>query len=660
MKKLLILLNYLIFSISSQAQDASEECASSKILALKKRQQNSRLMATIAGDNNIDVTYYKLNLGLSYSPRNLKGEVTIYAKSKVSNLSQVIIDLQNTLITDSIKVGTKSLSFSHQGGQITISLDKKYAENQTISLVIYYHGTTTYSGLGSFVFGTHGTNSSEFAIWSLSEPYGSSDWFPCKNAVDDKADSSDVWITADKYYVSVSNGILEKTVDNQNGTRTYQWKNRYPIAQYLISIAMSNYVEYKSLYNYDGKNTMPITHYIYPESLTNTTKLALDKTAFMLDLFSKKFGIYPFIKEKYGHAQFGWGGGMEHQTCTSISSFGETLIAHELAHQWFGDKITCKSWEHIWLNEGFASYGECIYTEAVGGKPAYDAYVKAFMNAAKSAKGTIYVQNVNDINEIFNSSRTYKKGASVLHMLRGVVGDDKFFKILQNYIVSKNAYGSATIEDFQAIAEQVYGQKLDYFFKEWLYGESYPKYKFSWSSSPQSNGTHKVKAEVSQNINTNPTFFTMPIQLKVPIGLGDTTITVFNDRDPQVFEFTLKSKPLDIIFDANNLILKDLELVNVPNVLGKETEIDNPFALNIYPNPSTENIEVSFKLTKSANVKLSIIDFSGKEILSQPEEKFTQGSHSRNLKISQFQSGTYIVNLNVDGVNESRKLVTVK
>ncbi len=287
------------------AQIPDSECALGKILALQKRQQNERLANTKAVDNNIDVTYYKLNLGLTYTPKNIKGEVTIIAKSKTSNLSQIIIDLQNTLTTDSIKIDNRRLSFFHQDNQIKIQLDKKYAENQTISFIIYYHGTPTDAGLGSFVFGTH-NNNKDLAIWSLSEPFGASDWFPCKNAVDDKADSSDVWITADKYYVSVSNGILEKTLDNQDGTRTYQWKNRYPIAQYLISIACSNYELYKGLFKYDGINEMPITHYIYPESLTNTAKTALDKTAFMLDLFSKKYGLYPFIKEKYGHAQFGW------------------------------------------------------------------------------------------------------------------------------------------------------------------------------------------------------------------------------------------------------------------------------------------------------------------------------------------------------------------
>jgi len=650
-----LLLNYT----STYAQDAVSECSTGKILSLTKRNQNARMQAFEAVDNNIDVTYYKLNLNVSYAPKNIKGEVTINAKSKIAKLDQVTIDLQNALKTDSVKIGNRKLAFTHVANQIIAKLDKIYPENQLVSFVIYYHGIPGSSGFDSFVFGTH-NNSKDQAIWSLSEPYGSPDWFPCKNSVDDKADSSDVWITSEKYFTSVSNGILEKTVDNPDGTRTYQWKNRYPIAQYLISIAMSNYALYQNQFTFNGQKPMPIAHYIYPEFLTATNKLALDKTTFMLDLFSKKFGLYPFINEKYGHAQFGWGGGMEHQTCTSLtipSSGFETLIAHELTHQWFGDKITCKNWESIWLNEGFASYGECVYTEAVGGKAAYDAYVKTFMSSAKTAKGTIYVQDVNNINEIFSSPRTYRKGATVLHMLRGIVGDDKFYKTLQAYTASKNAYGNAITEDFQVVAEQVYGQKLGYFFKQWIFGENYPKYKLQWSSQSLADGTFRVKADISQSTNTNPTFFTMPIQLSISNGLSDTTVTVFNDVQSQSFEFFVKMKPTTLVFDPNNLILKDVEIATV---LANEPLDDDNFGLTVSPNPSSEDINVRFRLAKSSSVKISIIDFSGKEILSQQEEKLQVGNYVRNFKVSQFQAGIYILNLNVDGQNENRKLVTIE
>ena len=659
MKNLLFLSLFIVTHFTIFAQIPDSECAIGKIAAMQKRLQNAKLQGNQVADNNIDVTYYKLDLSITYTTKSIKGEVTINAKSKIAELSQVTIDLQNALTTDSVKIGNSKMPYLHQSNQILINLDKKYTENQLVSLVIYYHGTPGSSGFDSFVFGNH-NNQKDLAIWSLSEPYGASDWFPCKNAVDDKADSSDVWIMADKYYVSVSNGILQKVIENQNGTKTYQWKNRYPIAQYLISIALSNYSEYKNAFKYDGVNEMPVTHFIYPESLTTTNKLALDKTVFMLDLFSQKFGLYPFIKEKYGHAQFGWGGGMEHQTCTSLTiptrGF-DILIAHELTHQWFGDKITCKNWENIWLNEGFASYGECIYTEAIGGKVAYDNYIKDFMTSAKTAKGTIFVQDVNNINEIFSSSRTYRKGATVLHILRGIVGDDIFFKILQTYTASKNAYSNVTTEDFQAIAEQVYGQKLDYFFKQWIYGEGYPKYKMQWSAQSQINGSYKVNLNITQTTNTNPTFFTMPIQLKISLGLGDTTVTVFNDKASQSFEIVVKEKPSNVTFDPNNWILKDVETFNV---LANEPIFGDNFGLNVFPNPSSDEINVSYQLSKSATVRISMIDFSGKEIFRSSEEKQPQGNYSQNIKINDYPAGTYIINLNVDGQNESRKLLMVK
>lgn len=659
MKNLLFLSLFLLTHFAIFAQIPDSECAIGKIAAMQKRLQNAKLQGNQAADNNIDVTYYKLDLSIAYTTKSIKGEVTINAKSKIAELSQVTIDLQNALTTDSVKIGNSKMPYLHQSNQIIINLDKKYSENQLVSLVIYYHGTPGSSGFNSFVFGNHNSQK-DLAIWSLSEPYGASDWFPCKNAVDDKADSSDVWITADKYYVSVSNGVLEKVIENQNGTKTYLWKNRYPIAQYLISIALSNYSEYKNSFKYDGVNEMPVTHFIYPESLTIANKLSLDKTVFMLDLFSQKFGLYPFIKEKYGHAQFGWGGGMEHQTCTSLTiptSGFDILIAHELTHQWFGDKITCKNWENIWLNEGFASYGECIYTEAVSGKVAYDNYIKNFMISAKTAKGTIFVQDVSNINEIFSSSRTYRKGATVLHMLRGIVGDEVFYKILKTYIASKNAYSNATTEDFQAIAEQVYGQKLDYFFKQWIYGEGYPKYKMQWSSQSQINGFYKVNLNISQTVGTNPTFFTMPIQLKISLGLGDTTVTIFNDKASQSFEIVLKEKPSNVVFDADNWILKDFETVNI---LANEPIFGDNFGLNVFPNPSSDEINVSYQLPKTSIVKISMIEFSGKEIFRSSEEKLPQGNYSQNIKINDYPAGTYIINLNVDGRNESRKLLMVR
>ncbi len=462
------------------------------------------------GDSSYDVTYYKLNLNVSYSPQYLSGEVTVSAKCLRNNLSSFFLDLSDNLIVDSVKAGNQNLSFNHLENKLIIQLEQSYNLNEEFNVTVYYQGIPQTTGLGSFVFDTHNGQPS---IWTLSEPYGASDWWPCKDTPSDKADSADIWITCNSVFKAVSNGILTETIDNRNGTYTYKWKSRYPIANYLISIAISDYTFYQQYFNYTLNDSMPVVHYIYPE-IFGSVKDELDKTPSMLKIFSDRYGLYPFIKEKYGHAQFG-SGGMEHQTITSLGIFSDGVISHELAHQWFGDKITCKNWENIWLNEGFATFSEGVYIEATSGKNAYDSFIDYQMSRAKIAKGSIYVQDINSVSEIFNGARSYSKGSIVLHMLRGITGDSLFFQILKNYLTDPElAYGVATTEDFQRNAEMVYGNSLDYFFKEWIYGENYPHYYVKWNYKKQPDGLYEISLNIDQSNNTFPLFLKCLFRLK--------------------------------------------------------------------------------------------------------------------------------------------------
>ncbi|MFY7910111.1 MAG: M1 family aminopeptidase, partial [Emticicia sp.] len=538
-------------------------------------------------------------------------------------------------------------AFVQESEKVSVTLDKQYTEGQAVSVIVFYQGKPNGSAFGSFVFSTHGSSNSP-VVWSLSEPYGSPDWFPCKDSPADKADSSDVWITMPSSFVSVSNGVLTQVLTNKDNTKTYQWKNRYPIAQYLISIACSNYTEYKNYFKYSERDSMTINHFVYPESFTATTKTQLDLTPFMLKLFSEKFGLYPFIKEKYGHAQCGFGGGMEHQTCSSMGSYGSSLIAHELAHQWFGDKITCKNWESIWLNEGFATYGEAIYAEAVGGKTAYQSTMNNNATRAKRAIGSLYVQNINDIfGGIFESNRSYYKGSMVLHMLRGIVGDDKFYQILQNYLKSNVAYGAAVTEDFQKVAEETTGLKLDYFFKQWIYGEGYPKYTYSWNTAETSK---ELKITIAQSSGTNPVVFSMPVDIKIVMADGSESLsTVFIDKATQEIMF---SKPQgvisQVIFDPENKILKDvIENKTVSAVTGNEPE-SNLVSWNIFPNPADNQVVVDFNLAKKAEVELEIFDKLGKKLKSEAVENLIFGNYSKQISLSEFSSGIFLVRLRIN------------
>ncbi|HEX9957305.1 MAG TPA: peptidase M1, partial [Fibrella sp.] len=299
-------------------QTGADACAEGKVQYFGRLFQTGRasgrqMAPTVqaVGDSTIDVTYYGLDLRITTSPNYLRGATTVNLKANVATLPQFYLDFNSNMKVDSVKSGAQKLTYTHQTNRLTITLPQAITRGQSGSVTIYYQGLPVTQNAGltdqAFVFSTHETTTDPL-IYTLSEPYGASDWFPCKDTPADKADSSAVSVTAAPFFVSVSNGLLQGVTTNADGTKTYRWKNSYPIAQYLISIASSNYTLYDNPVTYQGI-TMPVTHYIFPEDLASV-KPALTETNNMIRVFSDLFGTYPFIREKYGHAQFRWGGGM--------------------------------------------------------------------------------------------------------------------------------------------------------------------------------------------------------------------------------------------------------------------------------------------------------------------------------------------------------------
>ncbi|MBI9072418.1 MAG: T9SS type A sorting domain-containing protein [Melioribacteraceae bacterium] len=650
---ILLLLFFIIFLPKNfYAQEEFHLCAKSKIQS--GYNQNSLAKINYPGDQTIDVTYYKLNIDINPESKFLSGIVTVKGSFNKSLNNEFYLDLQNVFSVTSVKSTNNDISFSHNNNQVIITLEKVYEKDEEFSVDIYYSGHPGSSGFGSFAFSAH---ADEHAIWSLSEPFGASDWFPVKDTPDDKADSADIWITVPAGLTAVSNGIL---VDKSTaGSKTtFKWKTQYPIAQYLLSVAITNYSIYKDYFKYSETDSMEVVHYIYPENLTPERKLQLNRTTNMLEVFTELFGEYPFIKEKYGHAEFGWGGGMEHQTISSMGSFGTDITSHELAHQWFGDKITCKNWENIWLNEGFATYSEMLYREVSDGKNYYDWLVTNEMNSARHALGSIYVENLT-VSEIFNGNRSYAKGGIVLHMLRGIVGDDNFFTIIKNYANDPELeYNVAVTEDFKAHAETVYGKTLDYFFDEWIYGENYPKYSYDWRAAELGNNNYEVNIDISQNSNSNPLFFTMPVELKIERNIGDTTVTVFNNEQMQSFTFNVKGKPSNLVFDPRNYILKDILSATDIN---DEAVISNYKLAQNYPNPfnPTTTIEYSLPIVK-ASVELKIFDMLGREIETLVNGIQNPGNYEVVWNASKFSSGIYFYSLKTDNFHAVKKMILLR
>ncbi len=657
-----ITIAYFLYAVIVYGQATSEYCSKSKIHHFTKLQK--ALQINYPGDDRFDVTYYKLDITLDYPAKKISGAVTIKTKSLIQNLNSIFLDLQSYFTVDSVMVNNNKIAFSLGNNKLTLTLDKDYNTGDEIDVVVFYKGTPGSSGFGSFEFGNH---NGAPAIWTLSEPYGSSDWWPCKDTPADKADSSDVWITADSQFISVSNGTLEEIVVNSNGTKTYKWKNHHPIAQYLISLAMTNYDVYKNYFKYSPIDSMEVVHFIYPEQLNNERKNQLDVTVNALEVYSNLFGMYPFIDEKYGHAQFGWGGGMEHQTISSMGSFGEEIIAHELAHQWFGDLITCKDWHHIWLNEGFATYSAVLFAEAVHGKDSYKNYINTYMNNAKTAVGSIWVEDISSVGEIFDWNRSYTKGAIVLHMLRNIVGDKVFFDILKAYVAdTKFAYGVAVTEDFKNVCENVSGMNLDYFFNEWIYGYGYPQYSVTWNPLDE----NKIEITLAQTPHSKPDYFVMPVQIKILGNDKDTTVTLFNTENNQIFNLNLSFNPINIEIDPDNLILK--EVISLTSV--QQNKLPKEFSLSQnYPNPFNPTTTISYTIPQQITsarlskgkaedglVSLTIYDILGKKVAVLVNKKQAAGTYKLNFNASDLPSGVYYYQLKAGNLFETRKMIVLK
>jgi hypothetical protein len=370
----------------------------------------------------------------------------------------------------------------------------------------------------------------------------------------DKADSVDIHITVPSDLIVASNGnLISETINGSD--KTYHWSERYPITTYLVSVAIHPYTVYSDWYVYSPTDSMEVQYYVFPDKY-EAMQSVYGMTVEMIEVFSSLFGEYPFINEKYGHAHFLWGGGMEHQTCSSLyyAIAHEYLNVHELAHMWWGDMITCDSFHHIWLNEGFAVYSEALWSQEKYGVAKYHQDME---NTKYFGGGTIFVPNPDDFSRIFNVGLSYNKASWVPHMLRHIVGDATFYDILTTYYAdTRYQYGTATTEEFRDLCEDVAGIDLDWFFHQWIYEEYYPQYEYNWSSAPN-GGLYDVSLTIDQ-VQTNY-IFKMPIDVTVTTTAGDTTFVVWDSLATQAFTLTVDSPPIQVALDKDDWILCTIE-----------------------------------------------------------------------------------------------------
>lgn len=598
--------------------------------------------ADIAKMNKYDVHYYKLDIAVQNNSVYLSGNATIQAKV-IQSISEITLQLHEDLSIDSIKLNDASTTFSRVADVLNVSTNGTLQPNSFFKLIVYYHGTAPSSGQGAIGNG-FSTNTSKNVTWSLSEPYSAYEWWPCKQVLTDKADSSDVWITTDSLNKAGSNGLLKNKVVLGNGKVRYEWKSTYPIAYYLISVAVCPYDEYISYAHPAGADSILIQDYLFKDA-TTFQKESLKETAALIELFSAKFGLYPFAQEKYGHTQAVFGGAMEHQTMSTMGAINFEIVAHELGHQWFGDMVTCGSWNDIWINEGFASYSELVAYEALKTPKETRDLINQKMAYAQFAAGTVYVSDSLNVPRIFDSYSTYSKGAVLLRMLRFEVNNDSlFFAGVRNYLQA-HRYSNAKASDFKTSMEQTLGKNLTDFFNQWYYNPGYPILSGQWNQ-----WNEKVWLQLNQLASEGNTVFKTPVNVTFKYAGGDTTIRIQMDAASKLYLFNLPGKTVYTIrIDEENYILNDVFSLAKNLVLDVEETSATEFAeVALYPNP----VANALTLSGARGCSMLLFDVTGKQIMSAEVEQEQAVYNMNNLP-----AGMYVVQLSRNGAITHRKFL---
>ncbi len=648
MKKIIFALS--IISASLQAQNKFA-CAETKIKShANSANKASSMLASsylINLENQYDLKFYHLNLTLSNVNKVISGNVRTLATVKSAALDSFAFELYHTYIIDSIYLNGIKTTASRHVDEVRVPFATPLTQGSQIDATVYYHGTApTINGSQAGDGYNNGTSPTwqNKSAYTLSECYHAYEWFPCKQQLRDKIDSNWVFVTTDSANKVGSNGLLTNVVTIGN-TKRFEWKNNQPIDYYLISVALAKYIDY-SIYAHPQGTTdsVLIQNYIYNNPATLPyVKPFLDSTRQFVELFSNLYGMYPWVK--YGHCETTLGGGMEHQSMTTIGAFDWSTVAHELGHQWFGDKVTCGNWHDIFLNEGFATYTEYLAREYLEPNQAAPYMLNSHSDIMSQPNGSVYNPDTTSENRIFDSRLSYEKGGAIIHTLRFVINDDTvFFHALRNYLQQFNQ-STATLADFQTSVQNTTGLNLNQFFAQWIYGEGFPTFDVHWN---QHNGNFIMRSvQTVSDYSVTPLFIT-PMQYTLQRSIGDTIIRVMHATDTAWYNMNVAGTVTGIIIDPANWVINDsvgpthdasLTGINVYNSFDAVT--------SVYPNPANDLIVVK----SEGNFTFTLYDVTGKSILTK------KCNTAESIDVSRFADGMYFYQINALAGIKSGKLV---
>jgi aminopeptidase N len=555
----------------------------------------SRRLETLANwppmedDPPADVLHYDLDLRFGLADTTIRGTATLTARWGSATDGILRLDLKG-LSVDAVRgAGGAPLAFTQDADGIAITFVPPPERSDTVTVAVDYGGHPS----ASFYNYTD-------AAFTFTEPEGSRYWFPCRDVPWDKATLT-LHGRVPSGKVLVSNGVLD-SVTVAGAEATYHWRETHPAATYLIAAAISGYTQV----------TVPsavtaLGWYVYPGDVA-VASASFQNLADMVAYYDSTLVPYPF--DKYVMYEAGFGGGMEHQSATLLGSFiftggqrYEWIVAHELAHQWFGDLVTTGGWSHIWLNEGAATFYEAVWQGHFYGPAAFagrmlSAQTLVFQAEAQGGDHPVVdpsPQNLFDRLEYF-------KGAWVLHMLRETLGKTAFDVAIVEYLTAYS-FGNATTADLQEVMERHYGSSLQWFFDQWLYGMGHPKVAYMPSFTPEGDGW-AVEIDAHQ-IQTSGTLFRYPLEIRINTAAGDTLVTGWMEGANSLLSFTVPAEPHSVELDPANKVLDENyeRPLAVPGV-------SRPAGFAAWPNPFADRLHIA----AAADTRVEIFDVRGRRV----------------------------------------------
>lgn len=515
-------------------------------------------------------TYDVVHLKLEPSVDILDGRIDAVATTTLTpindGLKRIIFDAVDLQIKDVATGAGTPLEFLATGEKCIITLDRAYNSAETLSVVVTYSAHPYEKGL-YFVRPDDGYPNKRLQCWSQGEMEESRYWFPCWDFPNDKL-TSEMIVTVDDGFTAISNGALIDSTRNADNSVTFHWRENVPHVYYLVTLVIGEFAVI-----HDSWNDIPVNYYVLPDDSADAMR-SFEKTPDMIDFFSKNIGV-PYPYEKYAQVtaeDFIWGG-MENISATTMTDkmihdaiahkdyTSHSLVAHELAHQWWGDLLTTKNWSNIWLNEGFATYFDLLYTEHDLGRDEFAMRLRDTRNAYFAEDGGRYRRDVvtnrfEDPEQMFDR-HTYQKGALVLNMIRAKLGDELWWKAIQHY-ARTHREKSVETNDFREAIEEATGYPLERFFKQWIYSAGYPKLKVSWSWNAARH-TVSLDIEQTQKVDSLTPLFDFDAPLSITGEYGSKSFTAHVAKQKETFVFSVPTRPTRVELDPAGAILMKMD-----------------------------------------------------------------------------------------------------